>query len=84
MIGEGSTSLRIVPLEAALNQILAKWLSEVQAHPRERRLLSSTGSHGNIRVPIFKLVGEQAHKMRVYTCGGGDSGIFPKNILLRF
>lgn len=76
MMPEGSTSLRIEPLEAALSQILANRILK-PSKGRERRL-SSTGSHGNTGVPIFKLVGEQALKVRVCTCGEGESGIFQK------
>jgi hypothetical protein len=56
MFREGSTSLRIEPLEAALSQILAPSWSEVKSHQREEAG-GSIGSHGNTRAPIFKLVG---------------------------
>lgn len=48
------------------------------------RLLSSTGSHGNTMAPIFKLVGEWAHKVRAGACGGGDSHISEDYSFMKF
>lgn len=71
MFVEGSASLRMQPLEAALSRTLAESRPEVKLPQRERKAAESHRRHGNTTLPIFKPIGEWPHKVRVCTRRGG-------------